>query len=296
MFQFKQLIDQYNYFLLDAYGVFWGSSEVGMLPGALETMAYLVSRGKKVGILSNSTQVASKEKEKYAKHGLKEGVHYHFILTSGEVTRKLLMMEKLPFETPKKTYWLFGSDHPRFSSHSILFQGTNYHQKEKIEEADFIYIAVPHIDGTDQESPENFFKEIDKIRGKNIPVLCANPDRFAHEGMPPRLVVRQGTIAQLLEERGAPVYFVGKPFPDVYKEALKLFPGDVLPKEILMIGDTPETDIRGARQMGIASALVTKTGIMKCRIGEGRASFVISQLPPSDQPLYAIENFGIHGF
>ncbi|MBS3903955.1 MAG: HAD hydrolase-like protein [Simkania sp.] len=235
-----------HYFLLDAYGVFWGSSETGMLPGAKETMEHLVSLGKQVGILSNSTQLVAKEKEKLAKYSVQEGVHYHFLLTSGEVIRELLLSETLPFPTPKKTYRLFGSDHPQFSSHLTLVQGTGYCQTEHFEEADFIYIPVPHIDGIDQENPEVFLKEVRNIAAKRIPILCANPDRFAHEGMPPRPVVRQGMIAHMLESHGAPVYFIGKPFQTVYEKALKRFPSSIQPKDILMIGDTPETDIRGA--------------------------------------------------
>ena len=80
----EDLASQYDAFFLDAYGVFWGSSEVGVLPGAAEAMAYLVSQGKIVVILSNSTQPASKEKEKLRKHNLFEDIHYHFLLTSGK--------------------------------------------------------------------------------------------------------------------------------------------------------------------------------------------------------------------
>ena len=37
--------------LLDAYGVFWGGNDIGVLPGAKEVMEKLVSDGKIVGIL-----------------------------------------------------------------------------------------------------------------------------------------------------------------------------------------------------------------------------------------------------
>ncbi|MES2345138.1 MAG: TIGR01459 family HAD-type hydrolase [Chlamydiota bacterium] len=293
---FNNLIDRYDCFLLDAYGVFWGSAAVGMLPGAKEMMEHLVSLGKKVGILSNSTQLSFKEKEKLAKHGVQEGVHYHFLLTSGEVARELLMLQTLPFPTPQKKYWLFGADHPRFSSHSALFQDTGYMQTKNLEEADFIYIAIPHIDGVDQENPEAFLKEIQEIALKGIPVLCANPDRFAHEGSPPRLVVRQGTIAQMLEAQGASVYFIGKPFSTAYEKALQLFPESTSLEKILMVGDTPETDIRGARRLGLATALVTETGVMHERIKEKRASSVIGLLPKADQPDHAVKRFGLYGF
>ncbi|MBI5346684.1 MAG: TIGR01459 family HAD-type hydrolase [Chlamydiae bacterium] len=293
--QFDDLVDLYDYFLLDASGVFWGSSETGMLPGARETMGHLVSLGKKVGILSNSSQLAAKEKAKLAKHGVQEGSHYHFLLTSGEVTKELLISEKLSFPTPKKKYWLFGVDHPRFASHSILFQDTGYSQTKCLEEADFIYIAIPHIDGIDQENPEVFLKQIKDVI-KAVPVLCANPDHFVPEGLLKRLVVRQGMIAHMFQNQGAQVNFIGKPFSTVYEKALQLFPVALQPEKILMIGDTPETDIRGARQMGMATALVTKTGVMHQRIGEKQPLFVITNLPKTDQPDYAIESFKIYGF
>ncbi len=279
---FDALIERYDNFLLDAYGVFWESSETGMLPGAKQAMGHLVSLGKKVGILSNTTQLALKEKEKLARHGVQEGVHYHFLITSGEVTKELLSSGQLPFAVPRKKYWLFGVDHPRFSSHSTLFQGSGYSQTQNVDDADFIYIAIPHIDGADQEDAEGFLEKIRAVAAKGIPVLCSNPDRFAHEGLPPRLVVRQGTIAHLFQVQGAPVHFIGKPYPTVYEKALQQFL--VNPREILMIGDTPETDIRGARQMGMGSALVTETGIMKERIA-GNA-----RLPQEDQPDFAIRH------
>lgn len=282
----EKILNRYQAFLLDAYGVFWGSSAVGMLPGAKEAMAYLVSHGKQVGILSNTTQLVAKEKAKLAKHGVEEGVHYHFLLTSGQVTCELLRAEQLPFPTPKKTYWLLGEDHPRFSPHSVLFEGSPYTRVATLEEADFIYIGIPHIDGVDQETPEGF--DVKEIAQKGRPILCSNPDHFAHEGTPPRLVMRQGMIAHLLQQEGASVHFIGKPFSTVYQKALERFSPSINPKDILMIGDTPETDIRGARQMGLATALVIETGVMSER------SLNMQKLPVSDQPNHQLTRFDIH--
>lgn len=291
----SDLVDRYDYFLLDAYGVFWGSSKVGLLPGSKEAMEYLVSIGKKVGILSNSTQLAPKEKDKLAKHELEEGIHYHFLLTSGQATRQLLLSDTLPIATSNKKYYLFGSDHPRFAPHATLFQGSGFVQTDKLEEADFIYIAIPHIDGVDQEKADIFVEKIKQISDKNIPVLCTNPDCFAHEGNPAKLVVRQGTIANLFKKLGATVHFIGKPYSTVYKKALELFSDPVLKENILMIGDTPETDIRGASQIGMATALVTETGIMSERIKLKGISSAISELPDNDRPDHLIESFKIDG-
>ncbi len=58
--------------------------------------------------------------------------------------------------------------------------------------------------------------------------------------------------------------------------------------QILMVGDLPETDIRGAREFGMASALVLKTGIMADRIAMEGVESAIRQLAPYDYPDFFI--------
>lgn len=284
----EELGAKYEAFLLDAYGVFWGSSEIGVLPGAAAAMEYLVSQGKYVGILSNSTILAAKEKEKLEKHGLYEGVHYHFLLTSGEVAKRILLEGGLPFPTPRNTFYLFSPPHPRFSTQLQIFEGTKYLQTEDLEEADFIYISIPHIDGRDQKHPEVFSDRV-KALGTTRPLFCANPDRFAAEGVPARLVVRQGSIADLFKEEGADVYRIGKPSALVYQAALEEIPTHISKDKILMIGDTPETDIRGAHAVQLDAALVTKTGVLAIRFDEEGVQTILEELPSTDRPDYIIE-------
>lgn len=283
----------YKGILLDAYGVFWGGNGYGIFPGSKEAMETLVSSGKTVGILSNSTQLAAKEIEKLKTHGLQKDVHFHFMITSGEIARKLFMYATLPFETPKKSYVLCGRSHPRFSSHLALFEGSPYKEVVNAADADFIYISIPHLNGEDQVDPSLFKSDVLKVIESGLPVVCPNPDRFAHEGNPPRAVVRQGTIAQLCEEAGASVFYIGKPSTIAYEEAMQNFGqyGLINPSEILMVGDTPETDIRGARAIGMATALVTKTGIMADRIMHHGFDKAIQALPKTDFPDFFIERF-----
>lgn len=276
--------------LLDAYGVFWGGNDVGVLPGSKEVMEKLVSDGKIVGILSNATQLSSKEVSKLQSHGLIQGNHFQFLITSGDVARLVFLHEKPPFETPRNTFWLFSGGHPKFISHEAIFKDTVYKETSDLNEADFIYISVPHINGEDQVDPEVFREEIEKIKIKNLPMVCANPDRFAHEGNPPRAVVRQGSIAKIYEEMGGQVFYIGKPYNKVYSIAMSQFQERKIfnPQEILMVGDTPETDIRGSRFFGMKSALVTQTGIMGDRIARRGWDAALKEIPPSDIPDYYI--------
>ena len=286
---FSQLIDQYDAFLLDAYGVFWESNETGVVPGAAEAMSTLVKKGKKVGILSNSTMLVQKEKEKVASRGIYEGIHYHFFLTSGQVTRELLLSEQLPFKTPRKTFWIFSAPHPRFPMQLSLFEGTSYRQVDEITEADFVYISIPHVEGIDQVDLEVFRKSVADCASRNIPVLCANPDFGGCEGG--QLFIRQGAIAGLFALYGAAVYFVGKPESGVYEAALNQFPHTIKPEQILMVGDTPETDIRGARRLGLSTALVCETGIMAHRLQGKDKNCIFKEFLGTDEPDCLIERF-----
>lgn len=284
------LSDKFRAVLLDAFGVFWGGNEFGLLPGAKEMMEKIVLDGKIVGILSNSTQVLSKEIEKLKLSGLVQGKHFHFLITSGEIVRNIFIHKQIPFQTPRNQFCLFGSDHPKFPSHKSLFFETTYQQTDNLHEADFIYVTTPHINGENQLDPKIFYEKIKTIP-RNIPMVCANPDLFAQEGIPQKIVVRQGSIAKMYEELGGKVFYIGKPYTLAYSSAMQQFNHyDVVkPSDILMVGDTPETDIRGARKFGMLSTLILKTGIMSERISQKGLEQSIHELPDSDFPNYFIE-------
>jgi len=270
----------YDGILLDAYGVFWGGNGVGLLPGALEVMEELVSQGKKVGVLSNATQLGAAEMEKVAKKGLMHKIHFHFYLTSGDVTKSLFEQGDLPFPTHKRKYFLFSEAHPKYTSPYALFEHSTFEETRQITEADFIYIPTPHLQGKDQTDPELFRKQTEALSSSKLPMLCANSDRFAHEGNPPRVVVRQGSIAALYEEAGGTVFYSGKPSRLSFSSAMHQFItlGVNDPAKIVMVGDTPETDIRGGKAFGMATALILETGIMKDR--------EIKDIPSHEQPTY----------
>lgn len=290
---FTVISDNFDAILLDAYGVFWGGNDFGLLSGSKEMMELLVSSGKIVGVLSNSTQPSAKEIAKFQRHDLIPGKHFHFLITSGDVARHILQNQELPFKTPNSQFWVFGKPHPKFSSHTAMFDHTVYQETQNIDEADFIFIAIPHIDGEDQIDPNLFRPALEKILDKKLPMVCANPDQFAHEGSPPRAVVRQGTIAKMFEEMGGQVFYIGKPHKKVYTVSLSQFEMHQVsdPRKILMVGDTPETDIRGANTFGMPSALVIQTGIAGDRVAHHGLDNVLSSLPVTDFPTFLINKF-----
>ena len=94
-------------------------------------------------------------------------------------------------------------------------------------------------------------------------------------------------------EQQADVYLIGKPSQIIYEAALRYIPQNIPKEKILMIGDTPETDIRGAHRAGLDAALVTKTGVMRDLFEKQSEAAVIGQLPSSDRPDFLLEQLNI---
>lgn len=289
---FTTLLDvaqSYDGFLCDAFGVFWNGTSI--YPGALETFEALNSRGSRVVILSNSTQPGLKECEKYGRHGLLQGKHYHRLITSGDVAKDMFTRGIFPFATPQKKYWVLGGVHPKYGApHLKMFEDTPFQVTDDLAQADFIYIGIPHLDGDDQTDPECFRSQVQSLVSSERLMVCANPDCFAQEGSPMRFVVRQGCLAMMYEQMGGKVFYIGKPHINVYEVALKEFPSQDF-RRILMIGDNIDTDIRGARRAGLDSALILGTGIACLQIQAKGLEIFQSAIDKAHMPTHWVQFF-----
>ena len=188
---------------------------------------------------------------------------------------------------------LFCPPHPNFAHpSSFLFDDSPFRETIDPTKADFIYINVPHIDGIDQVERNAFRPMIEKFLPSQKPMVCANPDAYANEDSPFRAIVRQGSIASLYEEMGGHVFYIGKPYSPIYSIAIDRLNllSPTQKEDILMVGDTPETDVRGARSFGIHSALITHTGIMAERLAQ-QGIDAFQKIPATDIPHILIERF-----
>ena len=62
----------------------------------------LSTKGKLSASYMNSTQMATKEVDKLLKYGLIERKHFHFLITSGEIAKKVFRQGNYPFRHPEK--------------------------------------------------------------------------------------------------------------------------------------------------------------------------------------------------
>lgn len=87
-----------------------------------------------------------------------------------------------------------------------------------------------------------------------LPLIIPNPDvACPYDG---RITIEPGALAMLaVQAHGVPVRFLGKPFAPLYRRVRNRFP-DVPPESFLMVGDSPHTDILGARGAGLRCLLV----------------------------------------
>lgn len=86
------------------------------------------------------------------------------------------------------------------------------------------------------------------------PLIVCNPDvGCPYRG---RISAEPGYFAHRVAERtGLQPVFLGKPFPAVYERVKRRFP-DIPPARMVMVGDSPHTDVLGARGAGMDCLLV----------------------------------------
>lgn len=286
--------DDYDTFFVDVYGVLYNG--VTLYDGTLETMKELRKLGKKIVILSNSTMVAADARRSCENRGMYEGVHYDKFVTSGEYLHYVVTSK--PQEISEKLGKEVSSVKCLFMSNASVFADSQINKIDSFESADMMYVGVPrtsygsvqisdlfdekgnHIniedvvskdwhklhDSQGRKGTEEFALVLEKCLEHDKILLVANPDIFAYEsgasnvGDPANNVVAvftQGSLGKYYEKIGGKVVYFGKPYTGIFAFARKFAdPND----RIVMVGDTPWTDILGANCSGIDSALVT-TGV-----------------------------------
>jgi HAD superfamily hydrolase (TIGR01459 family) len=246
-----ELIGRYDAFFVDVWGVLHDGGQP--FRGACDALALLVADGRHVVLLTNTSRLAGQVKEALAAIGI-AGPHYHHIVTAGDVTRDALIADWLPksprvfhFGAPAFVPWLF----------ELPFSFC-----DDVNEADLVIVTGAIAD---EPALAVAKRELEPAALRHVPLVCTNPDRLIPTANGMRF--GPGAVAADYAAMGAPVFLYGKPHRPIYDAAVTLLDG-IARDRILALGDTLETDIRGARAAGIACALVTSTGVHAGRLPE----------------------------
>ncbi|MDR3155954.1 MAG: HAD hydrolase-like protein [Holosporaceae bacterium] len=289
------IVHQYDVLFVDMYGVLYGG--VGLLDGVLETLEKIKKGfGKKIVIVSNTTQTSAEAQHSYEKYGMFGGLHYDLFITSGELLKHELNSNFLAFSSlfPSKVRAITSL----FQWNDAVFQNNPLAKVDSYDDADIIYVGVPKVannrigikDFRDKNGNAIRLEDLvnadwkiiknsagkcelaelaelleDFLR-KNKVLLVANPDIFAHGILGDASVrvplITQGCIGRYYEKLGGKVVYLGKPYRRIFEFAI----GCASEKfgnsswKIAMVGDTPWTDVLGANISGIDS-IMTLTGI-----------------------------------
>ena len=243
----REIASQFDLFLVDQYGVLHDG--VAAYPGAIDGLARLVSFGRKVIVLTNSGKDAAANLARLGTLGFATS-NLHAVLSSGEVALRLVRSGALgpPF-TEGADVCMIGRPGDTYA-----FSSDDFAPVARPQDAAFVVFAGSDAPRT---SPDTYRAMLTAAAQARVPAVCINPDLvMIRDG---ELVAAPGAIAKFYESLGAPVEYVGKPYPAIFEHAIAT--AAMGPDaRVVMIGDSPEHDVAGARAMGLPTLLV-RTGI-----------------------------------
>ncbi|MCE2992290.1 MAG: TIGR01459 family HAD-type hydrolase [Candidatus Jidaibacter sp.] len=241
-----KIINTYQTFILDVWGVLHDGE--ALLPGAHNFINRLKLEKKNFFLLSNSPRPVEDVSAKLVSLGL--NIPNTNILTSGQFFIEALANPNITGTNLAGKAFIIGAD-----KHKELVASSGVTVAESLQDSSYILILAftNKLEGI-QEHTE-IFKQAITFK---LPMLCINPDKTViHAGARNYC---QGQFASLYEALGGKVFYFGKPYVEIYEY---LFKKHGLTKDkAIMIGDSLDTDIRGANNFGIDSALLL-TGIYK---------------------------------
>jgi HAD superfamily hydrolase (TIGR01459 family) len=243
----SDIADQFDLYLVDQYGVLHDG--VAAYPGVIDGLARLRSRGSRVIVLTNSGKDASQNRARLAALGI-EGSYVHAVVSSGEVGRHLMRSGALGSRFAiGATCCVIGRSGDRYA-----VSADDFRLVDRPADAAFLVFAGSDAPRT---SLEAYRTMLTPAAQAGVPALCVNPDlTMIRDG---ELVAAPGAIARVYESLGGLVDYVGKPDGAIFRHALQVA-GTWTEGRVVMIGDSPEHDVAGARAMGLRTLLV-RTGI-----------------------------------
>lgn len=239
-----EVAEHFDGFVLDAFGVL----NVGQtaIPGAVERMAELRQRGKKLIVLSNAASYTrAGARAKYQRLGF--DFSDEEIITSRDVAAA-----RMNAIAPGAVWAALcdASDDFHDLPATVCDAASD---PDLLDSADAILFLSSH-----RVSAGLHERMVASMKRNPRPFVVANPDLTApfEDG----LSREPGLFSHdLIDRTGHSLDWFGKPFADGYQDVLSRI--DLPAEKLAMVGDTLHTDVLGGRAAGMGTVLITDHGL-----------------------------------
>ena len=236
----RSIAENYDLFYIDLWGVIHNG--IKLHEKAIVVLKKLSNMNKNFVLLTNAPRPNETVKIFLKKMGMEKGLRDH-VFTSGEASLNYL---KKFHQTNK----FFHIGPPRDFD---LFNEFKNNQSKDLNDCQYL-LCTGLFDSHDDL---NYYKDLLERHIKKK-MVCTNPDLIVDRGSKRELCA--GSVAMIFEKMGGEVIYFGKPFAEIYNQAI-----DNKDKKILSIGDNLNTDIKGANLLNYDSLLISN-GIHKKEI------------------------------
>ena len=243
-----ELVERYSALLFDAYGVL--SYTVGALPGAVELINRLNETGKPYYVLTNdSSALPENRAARYRKVGL--NVDSERLITSGSLLKGYFSEHGLSGARCVVLGTEDSAEYVRLAGGAVVSAADGFDVVVVGDQSGF-----PFVQGVNAVLSA-LFRMIDA--GDAPRLVLPNPDLVYPNDV--GFGMASGSVALIIEaalrqryptRTGLEFERLGKPNGAIFEAAARL----TGTRDMVMLGDTLETDIRGANAFGIDSVLV----------------------------------------
>jgi HAD superfamily hydrolase (TIGR01459 family) len=232
----SEIASGHDALICDVWGVIHDGKRAH--PAAADALRHFRAKHGPVVLLTNAPRLTEEVAAQCAQYGVPEGC-YDAIVSSGAAARAEL--ERRGANGMPLYYIGPDKDLPLLAGLGLNFTG--------IDQAALVFCTGLEDDLT--ATPADYADRLAQMRGKDLTMICANPDLVVHRGA--QLCFCAGALARDYEKLGGTVIYYGKPHLPVYDAALKAaaqISGE-RPKKPLAVGDGLFTDIAGANRAGL---------------------------------------------
>jgi len=243
----REIADQFDLFLVDQYGVLHDG--VVAYPGAVDGLVKIAAGGRKAIVLTNSGKDAAANLARLSALGFAAS-SLDAVVSSGDVALQLIKN---------------GAFGPQFArdadvcvigrrGDTYVFSPDDFRLVSRPHDASFLVLAGSDAPRT---TLDDYRSMLTAAAQANVSAICVNPDiTMIRDGA---LVPGPGAIARVYKSLGGKVEYVGKPSRAIFDHAVEIAAMGPHAR-VVVIGDSPEHDVAGARAIGLSTLLV-RTGI-----------------------------------